>query len=107
MSRGGVADLQSSYDEHFERDMGCTTAEWLGWLPAAIGEHRWQRSGDAARIEIGAGSLALSWEVRPPRVIALMRMPVLHVVFRFAGLDDAQRLAFMKRFDLYMQRGGG
>ena len=27
--------------------------------------------------------------------------------FRFAGLDDAQRYAFMKRFDLYMHRGGG
>jgi hypothetical protein len=29
------------------------------------------------------------------------------VSFRFAGLDDVQRYDFMKRFDLYMQRGGG
>jgi hypothetical protein len=29
------------------------------------------------------------------------------VSFRFAGLDEAQRYAFMKRFDLYTQRGGG
>jgi hypothetical protein len=43
----------------------------------------------------------------PPRVIALMRMPVLRVGFAFSGLDAAQRFAFMKRFDLYMQRGGG
>jgi hypothetical protein len=36
-----------------------------------------------------------------------MRMPRLHVSFDFEGLDAQQRLAFMKRFDLYMQRGGG
>jgi hypothetical protein len=36
-----------------------------------------------------------------------MRMPILRVDFAFTGLDEAQRYAFMKRFDLYMQRGGG
>jgi hypothetical protein len=36
-----------------------------------------------------------------------MRMPVLRVNFVFSGLDAGQRYAFMKRFDLYMQRGGG
>jgi hypothetical protein len=40
-------------------------------------------------------------------VVALVRLPRLIVNFRFAGLDDAQRYTFMKRFDLYMQRGGG
>jgi hypothetical protein len=40
-------------------------------------------------------------------VIGLVRMPVLRVKFRFAGLDETQRYAFMQRFDLYMQRGGG
>jgi hypothetical protein len=38
---------------------------------------------------------------------AMFKLPILHVSFRFEGLDDAQRYAFMKRFDLYMQRGGG
>lgn len=27
--------------------------------------------------------------------------------FVFSGVDEAQRHAFMTRFDLYMQRGGG
>jgi hypothetical protein len=40
-------------------------------------------------------------------VIALLRMPRLLVAFRFQGLDADARYAFMKRFDLYMQRGGG
>lgn len=100
--------MQSHYAEDFEREMGCTEAEWLGWLPAAIGKHPWQRDGASARVALGAaGTLHLQWCVGAPRVIALMRVPRLQVSFRFAGLDAPQRHAFMKRFDLYMQRGGG
>lgn len=99
--------MQSAYAEQFERDMGCTEAEWLGWLPDAMGQCPWQRSGSTAVATIGAGRLHLRWQVMPPRVIALMRMPVLRVNFELEGLDAEQRYAFMKRFDLYMQRGGG
>lgn len=100
--------MQSSYDERFERDMGCTEAEWLRWLPAAVGEGRaWRMEGTSALVQFAPGSLQLRWQVMPPRVIALMRMPVLRVGFVFEDLDTAQRHAFMKRFDLYMQRGGG
>ena len=35
------------------------------------------------------------------------QIPRLLVSFRFAGLTDEERYTFMKRFDLYMQRGGG
>ncbi|MBX3610872.1 MAG: hypothetical protein KF871_13355 [Hydrogenophaga sp.] len=99
--------MQSHYAEAFERDMGCTEAEWLGWLPAAIGEHPWRRDGSLVEVELPGGRLYLQWTVMPRRVIALVRLPVLRVRFRFDGLDDAQRYAFMRRFDLYMQRGGG
>lgn len=99
--------MQSRYEEHFERDMGCTEAEWLGWLPAAVGACTWHCEGAHAVIEVPPGRLVLSWAQQPPRVIALMRMPVLRVNFAFSGLDAEQRYAFMKRFDLYMQRGGG
>jgi hypothetical protein len=99
--------MQSSYAETFQRDMGCTEAEWLGWLPAAVGACPWQREGESARVQIGKGQLQLRWQTMPLRVIALMRMPVLRVNFVFTGLDADERYAFMKRFDLYMQRGGG
>jgi hypothetical protein len=99
--------MQSSYAEQFERDMGCTEAEWLGWLPAALGDCAWQRNGCSVVVSVVPGQLRLDWEPLPPRVIALMRMPRLRVCFVFTGLDAPQRYAFMKRFDLYMQRGGG
>ena len=99
--------MQSCYAERFERDMACTEAEWLGWLPGAIGEHFWKLQTHSAGVRIGEGALGLTWQVAEPRVIALVRMPRLLVSFRFAGLYEAQRYAFMKRFDLYMHRGGG
>lgn len=100
--------MQSSWPERFEREMGCTEREWLGWLPAAVGSHPWQRNGSEVLVQLaGGGSLLLRWHAGPPRVIALVRLPVLHVAFEFQGVAQAPRHVFMKRFDLYMQRGGG
>ena len=99
--------MQASYAASFDREMGCTEREWLGWLPRAMGDHAYQLAAQSLHAHIGPGSMALSWRSAEPRAIGLARIPRLLVSFRFAGLDDAQRLVFMKRFDLYMQRGGG
>ena len=99
--------MQAFYSELFEREMGCTEAEWLMWLPRAIGDHHWKLQAKSAGVRIGDGALGLKWQVAAPRVIGLVSIPVLQVSFRFAGLDEAQRYTFMKRFDLYTQRGGG
>ena len=99
--------MQSFYPERFDREMGCTEADWLRWLPQAIGAHHWKLQPQAAGVRIGDGALGLKWYAGEPRVMALVRFPRLHVSFRFAGLDEAQRHAFMQRFDLFMQRGGG
>jgi hypothetical protein len=99
--------MQASYPECFERETGCTEADWLRWLPQAAGEHPWKLQTGTAGVPIGDGALGLKWQVAAPRVIGLVRIPVLKVSFRFAGVHEAQRYAFMKRFDLYMQRGGG
>ena len=99
--------MQAYYEERFEREMGCTEAEWLRWLPEAIGDHFWKLQEGSAGVRIGDGALGLKWQVLPPRVIALAQLPRMQVSFRFAGVDEATRQAFMKRFDLFMQRGGG
>ncbi len=92
--------------------MGCTEAEWLGWLPAAMGQHSWERRGCTLSAEIknpdgSVGFMHVTWQEIQPRQIALMRIPRLLVHFQFDSLTDAQRYIFMRRFDLYMQRGGG
>jgi hypothetical protein len=99
--------VQSFYPETFERDMACTEAEWRAWLPAAFGAHRHALQGNAAQVQIGSGELLLQWQAQPPRVIALVRLPRLRVHFAFQGVAEAERIAFMRRFDLYTQRGGG
>ena len=43
----------------------------------------------------------------PPHRIALVSLPHLRVTYRFDGVGEAERVAFMRYFDLFMQRGGG
>lgn len=99
--------MQAHYAETFQRDMGCTEAEWLGWLPRAVGSHPMQRDGRSAHITVGAGQLHLHWQVMPPRVIAQISLPVLRMHFQFEDLSAPERFTFMRHFDLYTQRGGG
>lgn len=87
--------------------MSCTVAEWLALLPRAIGQHPWTQEVQSARVRLGTGQLCLRWQVLPPRTIGLIRLERLRASFQFEGLDAAARHAFMKRFDLYTQRGGG
>ena len=99
--------MQSHYAAAFQREMACTQHDWLRWLPCAIGEHSFKSGPGWAYIEIGEGALSIEWRVAEPRRIALVVMPRLIVNFCFEQLNDAQRLVFMRRFDLHMQRGGG
>lgn len=99
--------MQAHYAADFERDMGCTEAEWLGWLPEALGDKAWQRQQAGVQVSIPPGLLQIDWQRAEPRVLGQARIPRLLVRFAFTGLDQAQRYVFMKRFDLYMQRGGG
>ncbi len=93
----------------FEREYGCTEAEWLRWLPGAVRAHALSlaESAHEAGVDLGAGSLRLAWTPLPPRRIALIRMPRMTVRFAFDSVDAAARAEFMRYFDLYLQRGGG
>ena len=99
--------MQAHYPESFDREMGCTVAELLQWLPGAVQGRAVEAVGGYANVAIDAGQLMLTWQTLPPRQIALMRIPRLAVSFRFSGVGEAQRQSFMRYFDLYTQRGGG
>ena len=87
--------------------MACTEAEWLAWLPRAVGAYPYEVNTASAQVTLGDGRLQLAWSAQPERVIALVRLPRLSVRFAFSGVGEAERHAFMQRFDLYTQRGGG
>lgn len=99
--------MSAEWPPAFEREMGLTEADWLRSLPAAIGAHEWRCEPGCATVRIDMGQLHLAWRAGEPRVIALVRLPRLHVSFRFDGLGAPERRAFMDRFDTYMHRGGG
>ena len=87
--------------------MGCTDAELCQWLPGASRGRPFCVEAHQASITIDSGRLELSWQTLPPRQIALLRIPRLAVLFRFSGVTEPSREAFMRYFDLYTQRGGG
>ena len=90
--------------------MGTSEAEWVTALPRAIGaaQASWRLEGPRqAMVSLPSGRLFIGWEPLPDRRIALLVMKRLLVKFRFEGADEGQRLAFMKPFDLTLQRGGG
>ncbi len=93
--------------EAFERDYGCTLAEWLRWLPEATQGRPLTLAPGQAQVVLDAGDLQLSWHELPPRRIALITLPRLGVRFDYRGVPAEARRAFQRLFDLSTQRGGG
>ncbi len=92
----------------FEREYGCTEAEWLRSLPAAVAPQALVlEPPSAAHVALGPGRLHLQWSKLPPQRLALLVMPRLNVRFRFEAVQAPLRQHFMNRFDLVLQRGGG
>ncbi len=92
----------------FEREYGCTEADWLRWLPGAVRDCPLELPQPGqAQIGLPQGGLTLHWVVLPPRRIALISMPRMQVVFSFGDTSELQRQIFLRYFDLFMQRGGG
>ena len=92
---------------HLHREMGCTRAEFMAWLPGATRQAPFQIDGEVVTVVIHGGHVEISLEQKPPRRIALIELPVLGVSFRFRGLDELARDDFLAHFDLYTRRGGG
>lgn len=101
-----MAEVEST----FEREHGCTEADWLRDLPGAVGSHVLTLPGPGeADVTLEDGStLSLRWQVLPERRIALIRLPRMLVRYAFsAGVSVHARAQFMRLFDLHMRRGGG
>jgi hypothetical protein len=89
------------------RDMSCTRAEFISWLPGATRQAPFQIDGDVVTVMTHGGHVQISLEEKPPRRIGLIALPVLGVTFRSRGLDQLAHDDFLAHFDLYTRRGGG
>ncbi len=90
-----------------QREMGCTRAEFLRWLPGATRHAPMELNERKAVVHAGKVKVEISFSEAPPRSIAGVSMPVLQVSFRFSGAQASAYREFMAYFDLYTSRGGG
>ncbi len=61
-----------------------------------------------ARIADGAGTIVIAFQGLPPkRLGGLLLLPQARVTLDMTGLDEARAVAFLQRFELAFQRGGG
>lgn len=90
-----------------DREMGCTRSEFMRWLAGATRHAPARIEGDEVSLAVGGGRVEISLRQKAPRRIALLSLPVLGVRFRFVGLEEAAREAFLAHFDAYTRRGGG
>lgn len=89
------------------REMGCTRAELLDWLPGATGQAPLRIDGDVATVTTQGGTVRISMQEKAPRRMGSIALPVLAVTFCFRDLDEGARADFLRFFDLYTRRGGG
>lgn len=109
--------MQAWYPATFERDMGFTAADFVSCLPEAFRpavvapvvapDTAPDKASGTLSVQLESGVAHLRWHALAPRVIALMRLPRLHVHFDFSAIADDERQRVLARFDLGMLRGGG
>ncbi len=95
------------------REMGTNHRDFLRLLPRSVPQATVQASGDeqqGAQVIIADAPLGrVEIDLSPvgERKIALIRLPVTHVTFRFYGLDEDAAKREYDRMSKYFQRGGG
>ncbi len=83
--------------------MSCTPRELVAWLRGA----GYAVDEPAGSVTVAGVPVPFSMHERAPRRLGALSLPVLHVTFRFDGINSGERDAFLARFDLYTRRGGG
>ncbi len=90
------------------REMGLTYADFfrsLSQLPCGWVHKTYP---DGAMLQYAEGTIKISLGPQcERRLTALVKIPFIEVIFKYAGLSDAEREHFQTRFDLTFQRGGG
>lgn len=94
--------------DNFSLDMSISHADFFRLLPAAIVPYESRVNGNAVEIFAEQRRVVITLGAEGVRKITgLLSLPRTQVGFLFDHFDDAQREAFMHRFDRYFHRGGG
>jgi hypothetical protein len=87
--------------------MSISHREFFRLLPKAVGNYQYTIQGASVDIQLEEGRLEIELSQEGRRRIASLTLPETRLEFRFSGATEDQKTAFLKRFDLAYQRGGG
>ena len=89
------------------REMSITHKDFFRLLPRAVNGAPVACDGNQAHIATEAGRVKITLAPERVRKLGLMEFPVTPVSIEFDGFNPADQTAFLSRFDLAYQKGGG
>lgn len=102
-----VGNRDKSGTLRVEKTMALTRAEFAASLASLLGREV-AAGGDPVRVGLAQGVVVLTCEpLAAVRLGGLLELPRARVVIEFDGVPAGERAAFLQRFDVAFQRGGG
>ena len=89
------------------REMSITHKDFFRLLPRAVNGAPVTRQGNQADIATGAGRVKITLAPETTKKLGMMEFPVTRVSIELSDFTPAGQAAFLARFDLAYQRGGG
>lgn len=93
--------------ENIEKEMAITHQDFHRIFARAFGDVDYSVDGDRYLLNAAGRQLEIKLGAQRVRKIARLELPTTTVRFGFSGYAVEQRQAFLDRFDLAFQRGGG
>ena len=87
--------------------MSITHKDFFRLLPRAVNGVPVTRRDNQAHIATEAGRVKITLAPESIRKLGLMEFPVTGITIEFNGFSAAEQAAFLSRFDLAYQKGGG
>lgn len=104
----GASSLENAPADSVVKDMALTPAVFFRDIGRAMGGWRYRVESDGVVAGTKDHGISIRLDELPPRRLsALMALPRCAVTIAFHGCDQAERDAFLARFDQAFQRGGG
>jgi len=90
-----------------EAELSITRPEFLRVLPAALGGMPFHERDSGIEAGDGSRQVGIEFLRSGTRMLGSLSLPTLVVIMELRGFTEAERTAFLRRFDQAFQRGGG
>ena len=97
-----------SNEKTVRKEMGLTYSDFFRSLSQLPGGWVHETCSDGATLKYANGTIQISLGPQcERRLTALVKIPLIEVIFKYVDLSEAEIGRFQSRFDLTFQRGGG